>query len=65
MEVDESGPIFTQQNTARSLGLRYIYFRPCMKIVVAVLHIYGDGAIFIFFVITKALNIIHEKCIFV
>ena len=48
MEVDESGPIFTQQNTARSLGLRYIYFRRCMKIVVAVLHIYGDGAIFFF-----------------
>ena len=47
---------------SKSMGKWYLYSIKWSKTVVVILHIYGAFAILFYFVITKTLNLSHDKC---
>ena len=53
---------YQQKSIRGSRRQRYTYSTRWMENNLAVLHIYGARAIFNYFVITKTINLSHEKC---
>ena len=61
IEISIYQPIFNHKYTKGYMGQQYPYSTIRENFFVAILHIYGAGAIFYYFVITKTPNLDNEK----